>query len=86
MKTSHVYTLQAMHNTLHRSAEETAKAFNHPEVKWKTASGEVKRGDELTAKDLQIGSCNVCKQVRAVNCSVRMFRPSAVGVRALHER
>ena len=66
VKTSHVYTLQAMHNTLHRSAEETAKAFNHPEVKWKTASGEVKRGDELTAKDLQIGSCNMCKQVRAV--------------------
>ena len=66
VKNSHVYTMQAMHQTLHRSAEETAKAFNQPEVKFTNGDGTVKRGDELTVKDLQIGSCSVCQQVRAV--------------------
>ena len=66
VKNSHVYPAQAMHNVLHRSAEETVKAFNHPDVKFTSGDGTVKRGDELTVKDLQIGSCSVCKQVRAV--------------------
>ena len=62
-----VHTPDSAHGLLHRSAEETRRAFNAQEgVVFSTDSGETKSGPELENKDLEFGKCNVCKQLRAV--------------------
>ena len=68
IKTRMVYDSDSAHDLLHRSATETRKALNHPEVKFdpRDGSGKLKSGDELVDKDLEFGVCNVCKELRAV--------------------
>ena len=62
-----MHTPESAHGLLHRSAEETRRAFNAQEgVVFSTDSGETKSGPELENKDLEFGKCNVCKQLRAV--------------------
>ena len=61
-----VYDADSLHNVLHRPAAETRKAFSNAEVRFETADGTIKAGNELTDADLQYGPCHVCKQVRAV--------------------
>ena len=58
IKTRMVYDSDSAHDLLHRSATETRKALNHPEVKFdpRDGSGKLKSGDELVDKDLEFGA------------------------------
>ena len=61
-----VYNKKAVHGLLHRPAEETRQALNHPSVTYEDDNGNRKKGTELTVEDCSFGNCSVCKQTRPV--------------------